>query len=439
MHDNPAATPGRTARRTLAFLRELVWDYRPRDFAIRLWDGTFWDAEPGTTRRFTLVINHPAAVRAMVREPREASLAEAFLNRDIDVEGDLNAVFPLADHLIDRTWSRRQRWKFGLQLLRLPYESIGERAGRAACLAGACHSRERDRQAISYHYDLSNEFYSLWLDGDLIYSCAYFASEQDDLDAAQQRKLDYLCRKLRLKPGERLLDIGCGWGGLVRYAAREYGAEVTGITVSIEQARLCVERIRKDGLEQRCKVELCDYRELQDRQGFDKIVSVGMFEHVGQRLLPVYFRKAASLLRPGGVFLNHGIAVNALVPVRQGPTFSDRYVFPDGDLLPLSATLSAAEFAGFEVRDVESLREHYALTLAHWYRRFEQKADEARRLTDAATCRIWRLYLAGSAHSFRSGRLNVYQTLLSRTDRGSSNLPLTREDWYPNYVRRNAA
>ena len=424
-----AQIPGRTSRRTLAFLQDLLSDYRPRDFAVRLWDGT-GDAAPGAIRRFTLVINHPAAVRGMLRQPREARLAEAFLSRDIDVEGDLNAVFLFADHLIDRKLDVRQRLRLGMQLLRLPHERRPEKSGRRPDeLEGERHSRERDRQAVSYHYDLSNEFYSLWLDSDLVYSCAYFSDEQEDLYTAQQRKLDYLCRKLRLKRGERLLDIGCGWGGLVRYAAREYGVEATGITLSSEQARFCAERIGKEGLADRCSVRICDYRDLQDRQGFDKVVSVGMFEHVGAGLLPVYFRTAAGLLKPGGVFLNHGIAMNPGAPARPD-TFSDRYVFPDGDLLPLSTTLWSAERSGFEVRDVESLREHYALTLTRWSARLEANLAEARRLTDDMTCRIWRLYLAGSAHSFRSGRLNVYQTLLVKSGKGPSGLPLTRGDWY---------
>ncbi len=422
--------PGRTARRTLALLRDLVWDYRPRDFAIRLWDGTVWEAEPGIARRFTLVINHPAAVRAMVRQPREASLAEAFLARDIDVEGDLHAVFRLGDHLIDRKWNRAAQVRLALQLLRLPYESRNERVRRGACLNGQCHSRERDRQAISFHYDISNRFYSLWLDRDMIYSCAYFASSCDDLDTAQQRKLHYLCRKLRLKQGDRLLDIGCGWGGLIRFAAREYGADATGITLSRKQAALAAELISAESLAGRCRIEICDYRDLRDAKGFDKIVSVGMFEHVGERLLPLYFRKAADLLRPGGVFLNHGIAMSAAAPDRKGPTFSDRFVFPDGELVPVWTTLKAAEQSGFEVRDVESLREHYALTLGHWSARLEQNLPEAGTLIDDTACRTWRLYLAGSAHSFRTGRLNVYQTLLARADRGRSGLPLTREDWY---------
>jgi cyclopropane-fatty-acyl-phospholipid synthase len=203
-----------------------------------------------------------------------------------------------------------------------------------------------------------------------------------------------------------------------------------GITLSRPQAELANERIRRAGLADRCRVEVRDYREIEDPEGFDKLVSVGMFEHVGEARLPEYFRRAYRLLRPGGVFLNHGIARSSDSPVRRGPTFIGRYVFPDGELVPLSTTVRAAENGGFEVRDVESLREHYALTLKHWVRRLEEHASNARRITDETTYRVWRLYMSGSAHGFRTGRLNIYQTLLSKPDRGESKLPLSRADWY---------
>jgi len=197
----------------------------------------------------------------------------------------------------------------------------------------------------------------------------------------------------------------------------------------VPQAEVARERVREAGLEGRCRIEVADYRDIEPAPPYDKIVSVGMFEHVGEARLPEYFRRTRDLLRPGGVFLNHGIAASATYR-RQGPSFVDRYVFPDGDLLPISTSLRAAESTGLEVRDVESLREHYALTLHHWMRRLEAHAEEARRTTDDITYRIWRLYMAGAAHSFRSGRLNLYQTLLAKPLHGRSGLPLTREDWY---------
>jgi len=288
----------------------------------------------------------------------------------------------------------------------------------------------RDRQAVAYHYDMSNAFYSLWLDERMVYSCAYFTDPGDNLDTAQERKLDYLCRKLRLRRGERVLDIGCGWGGLVIHAAKNYGVEAHGITLSGPQAELANERIRQAGLSDRCRVDVRDYREIQAPESYDKLISVGMFEHVGESRLLEYFQGAFRLLRPGGVFLNHGIACNSGFPPVSGPSFSDHYIFPDGELLPIGTTLRTAEASGFEVRDLESLREHYVLTLRHWVQRLEARREEACSVTDEKTYRLWRLYLAGAAHKFLVGQNSVYQVLLSKTVDGKSGLPLTRGDWY---------
>jgi cyclopropane-fatty-acyl-phospholipid synthase len=295
-------------------------------------------------------------------------------------------------------------------------------------LSGALHSKQRDRRAVTYHYD-SNDFYALWLDRRLVYSCGYFKSAGDDLDTAQEQKLDYICRKLRLRRGDRILDLGCGWGGLLQYAAAKYGVEAFGITLSVPQAELARERFREAGVSDQCRVEVSDYRDLDLSQQYDKLVSIGMFEHVGKSLLPEYFSRAWALLRPGGVFLNHGIAASATF-VRKGPSFVDKYVFPDGELVPIHRTLRVAEACGFEVRDVESLREHYMFTLRHWVRRLEANSDEARKIAGDVIYRVWRLYMSGSAHAFQTGRLNLYQTLLSKPDHGESRLPLTREDWY---------
>jgi cyclopropane-fatty-acyl-phospholipid synthase len=265
----------------------------------------------------------------------------------------------------------------------------------------------------------------------MVYSCGYFQSETDDLEAAQDHKLDYICRKLRLKPGQRLLDLGCGWGGLLVHAGRRFGATTTGITLSQPQADLAEARIAVAGLSDRCRVLVQDYRELDGGDCHDALASVGMFEHVGEALLPEYFARAHRLLKPGGVFLNHGIASRASEEPHHGPGFSETYVFPDGELLPINVTLRAAEGAGFEVRDVECLREHYALTLRHWVRRLEACHEDALAYVDEPTYRVWRLYMAGAAHAFATGRHNVYQTLLAKPDDvGRSSLPLTRADWY---------
>lgn len=418
------------AGRTMRILETLFAPEAKQQVGVRLWDSTPWP--DGAPRRATLVLKHPGALRAMFLPGHELGLAEAYLYDDFDIVGDIEAVFGLADALAAATAGWRKKLVTARELLRLP-PGPEHRAGRRgpARLSGKRHSIERDRQAISYHYDVSNDFYALWLDRRMVYSCAYFEGPDDDLDTAQERKLDYICRKLRLKPGHRLLDIGCGWGGLVMHAAQRYGVDAIGITLSRPQVALANERIAAAGLTDRCRVELRDYREVDEPEGYDALVSVGMFEHVGAALLPTYFAQAWRLLKSGGVFLNHGIACRANLPPQHGPSFNDTYVFPDGELVPINVTLQAAEGAGFEVRDVESLREHYALTLRHWVRRLEAQHEQALQFVDEPTYRVWRLFMSGSAHGFTRGRLNIYQALLVKPDaRGRSGLPLTRRDWY---------
>jgi cyclopropane-fatty-acyl-phospholipid synthase len=420
------------ARVSLRLLDELIGRQDGGMVGVRLWDGTRWpDDRP---RAATLVLRHPGALRAMFRAGSELALSEAYLYDDFDIEGDILSVHGLADALAKRAYRWTRKVAVFIDLGRLP--KVRRRpqavARGPAHLSGRLHSVERDREAIRYHYDVSNDFYRLFLDSRMVYSCGYFADAAVDLESAQIAKLDLICRKLRLKPGQRLLDIGCGWGGLVMYAAREYGVDATGITLSRPQVELANERIGAVGLAKTCRVLPLDYREVAEDRPWDALVSVGMFEHVGGGMLGTYFRKAARLLARGGVFLNHGIASRVTDPFDLGPSFSNSYVFPDGETLPIHVTLRAAEEAGFEVRDVESLREHYALTLRHWVRRLEAAHEEALRHVDESTYRVWRLYLSGSAHGFTTGRLNVYQALMSLPDsRGASGLPLTREDWYP--------
>ncbi|MEW5961629.1 MAG: cyclopropane-fatty-acyl-phospholipid synthase family protein [Chloroflexota bacterium] len=426
-----AKTSDSTIAWSLTFLRNLFKGYHPRNFAVRLWDGTVWPAETGSPR-FTLALKHPGALHQILRETgSDLSIGESYTYDDFDIEGDLEAVFPVADYLAGLERGLINELRLGWDLLHLPTASGLPRQGRqAAQVSGEIHSLERDRQAVTYHYDVSNDFFALWLDRNMVYSCAYFVRPNDDLDTAQANKLDYICTKLRLRAGERLLDIGCGWGGLVIHAVRQYGVEAVGITLSQPQADLANERIHQARLADRCRVEVLDYRQLDEPANFDKLASVGMIEHVGEAKLPEYFRQAWRMLRPGGVFLNHGIARRAVDPVVQGPTFSNRYVFPDGELTPLNVILRYAEAADFEIRDVESLREHYALTLRHWVRRLEAKQQEVLQIVDEPTYRIWRLFMSASAHSFSVGRLNVYQVLLAKPDYSHSGLPLTRDDWY---------
>jgi len=415
---------------TLDVLTSVLQGYHPRDFSVRLWDGTVWGPEQGEPVRFSLILRHPGALRRMLLPLNQLTLGEAYVYDDFDIEGDMEAAFRMGDYLLSLNLGLAEKWSLVRHLLGLPSKNHVQPAHLQARLHGASHSARRDAQAVTYHYNVSNEFYRLWLDERMVYSCAYFAEPGEDLEKAQGRKLDYICRKLRLREGERLLDIGCGWGALTLHAAKRYGAEALGITLSKPQAELANEHIHRAGLADRCRVEVCDYREIEAPGSYDKLVSVGMFEHVGGSRLREYFARAWRLLRPGGVFLNHAIASSLNQPLFSGPSFIDQYVFPDGELVPITETLHAAEESGFDVRDLENLREHYALTLRHWVERLEASRDAACRCTSKGTYRVWRLYMAGSAHGFSIGRLNLYQTLLVKPDKGYSGLPLTRADWY---------
>lgn len=415
---------------TLNILQELLQVDTETGVGVRLWDGSLWpDDGPRAT---TIVLNHPASLRSMLASMGEVGLAEAYLYDDFDVEGDIDRIYTLGENLINTSTSLQKKLKLGLALRRLPDVEKRVYGGRGpAELEGEVHSIDRDRAAISYHYDVSNDFYALWLDRNMIYSAAYFDDPMEDLDSAQLRKMDYICRKLRLKPGQHLLDIGCGWGGLVKYAAENYGVGVKGITLSKSQAELANERLLAAGLDEKARVVVQDYREMEVSEGYDAVVSIGMLKHVGVDKMESYFQKAIEMLRPGGVFLNHAIASNATKKARSEPTFTQRYVFPDGELAPINACLKAAENVGFEVRDVESLREHYALTLSHWVRRLEQNHLSVLEFVSEPTYRVWRLFMSASAYGFSTGLINVYQSLLIKQDsHGRSNLPLTRADWY---------
>lgn len=423
----------------------------PRAFGLQLWDRT---ELPADRPAFTLVIHHAGALRRMFSPPIELSLGEAFIYGDFDIEGSIFSAFALIDDLTARSFSPADIGALARDWLALPAPGSPRLEGRGpAHLQGCAHSRERDRAAIQYHYDVGNDFYALWLDRNMQYSCAYFLTGAEDLDAAQERKMEHICRKLRLKPGERLLDIGCGWGGLARYAALNYDVRVLGVTLSRNQMVYANHEISVANLGDRVSVKLQDYRDL-GAESFEKIVSVGMFEHVGRDHLPEYFAQAYRLLKPGGLFLNHGISCRAATHYVAGNsgeqcapetsgwrkfverkllgtgTFVQRYIFPDGELTPVSEVNTIAEAAGFEVRDVENLREHYALTLRHWVNRLEARRDEAIKSAGEVTYRTWRLYMSASAYGFESGNINVNQTLLAKPEAGQSYLPLTRDDLY---------
>jgi cyclopropane-fatty-acyl-phospholipid synthase len=399
----------------------LFHGYAGPNFAVRLWDHSCWHFSERQSPACTIVFKTPAALRSMIVNPNEITLGEAFIHDDLDVEGDLFSMFDVLEHVLNRSPELHHNFLESISRTSLRLRQWLREAGS--------HTRQRDRAAIAHHYDQPTEFYGIWLGRTMVYSCAYFQTGEESLDEAQEKKLELICRKLRLEPLERLLDIGCGWGSLVLHAASRHGAFAHGITLSEQQAKAAIERIDNANMTQSCAVELRDYRALNNALQFDKIASVGMFEHVGLANLPRYFKIAHGLLKPSGVFLNHGISNSALSPSHR-PSFIDRYVFPDGELATLPQALTAAEEAGFEVRDVENLREHYERTLRFWVGDLERNAHRARQHVSDTTYRIWRLYMAGCAAAFRRGDIAVYQTLLSRPTRGKSQLRLTREDWY---------
>jgi cyclopropane-fatty-acyl-phospholipid synthase len=419
-------------QRTVQILNEMLGKVS-NIIGVRFWNGASWPDDQ--TRQVTLVLQHPAALTQMFSAGTEVGLAEAYLHNDFDIEGNIAALFEIADVLTGRLTDWKQKLKVAALRFRAPKRSTTHAAGRGIPnLRGRRHSLERDREAVTSHYDLSNDFYRLWLDERMVYSCAYFASPDDSLDEAQEWKLDYLCRKLRLRVGQHLLDIGCGWGGLILHAAKHFGVRATGITLSARQAEWARARIAEAELEATVKVCLCDYRNLSvESQPYDAIVSVGMAEHVGREQLPNYFAATWRLLKPGGVFMNQAIGEGILPrATRKNDSFIDKYVFPDGDIPPLPIMLQSAESSGFEIRDVENLREHYALTLEQWLHRLEAHYADALRFVSEETYRTWRLYLAGSGHGFRRGHIAVYQTLMAKPEKtGAANLPLTRNDWYP--------
>ncbi len=296
---------------------------------------------------------------------------------------------------------------------------------------------KKSQKQITFHYDVSNEFYQLWLDQRMVYSCAYFKRGDESIDEAQFNKLGHICRKLRLSPGEKLLDIGCGWGGLIIHAAKNYGVYARGITLSKKQLGFANELIDKEGLRSRCQVTLQDYRGLEEEDLYDKVVSVGMFEHVGIKNLPIYFSMAKKVLKEKGLFLNHGITKKEKWRRKNATTkFLDKYIFPGGELDQLNHVLKVMEDNDFEILDVESLRPHYAKTLRLWVERLQRRKIEALRHVDEETYRRWLIYMAASAVSFEEGNTSVFQILGSKnTTAGLSQAPLTRADVYEDEMR----
>ncbi len=391
---------------------------------LALWDGRAAGPESAL---FTVTLRSPAALDRLLGGVPEKAFGRAYVEGLIEVEPLEPFLEPLAIAPVTRLFRAWPALAAGLV-------ALGGRPrttpvpGAEARLHGLRHTRERDAQAIRHHYDLPPEFYSLFLDSSLTYSCAYFETPDADLDAAQRSKLEHVCRKLRLSPGESLLDIGCGWGSLVIHAAEEHGVRAVGITLSRAQVEEARRRIRRRGLEGRVEVRLADYR---DHNGvYDAVASIGMVEHVGRRKLEVYSKAVHRSLRPGGRALIHGITQRPTMLWNRA-SFNDAFVFPDGELEDIGLMIREYERAGLEVRDVESLREHYEKTLRQWSRRLDARWDEAVRIAGVARARVWRLYMIGAAVGFRLGTVAIHQTLAVRPDgQGRSHLPPTRADWY---------
>jgi len=437
------ADAGLVAARDVA--RALFGPPAERPFDVRYWEGAEERTGGAEPARFTLVVARRGALRRMLLPPNELSIVDAYISGDLDLEGDLESAVGLGDAVGRRLRDPRALRALATKIFALPagdHPEIHKTRFQRVSDSLTRRRRRGDAQAIEFHYGVSNEFYALWLDPMMLYTCAYFRTGGESIELAQLNKLEHICRKLRLKRGDRLLDIGCGWGGLVRYAARNYGVEALGITLSESQASWGRERIRMEGLSGQCRVEVRDYRDLPAGEQYDRITSVGVTEHVPADEQPAYFARAHSLLRHGGIFLNHcevsvdqargeKITSRLAAGLWKRGEFIQRYVFPDARLVPAAHVIASAEQSGLEVRDVESLREHYTLTLRHWIRELENNRAAAIELVGERTYRVWRLYMSAGAHRFDSAKLNIIQTLLSKPhEDGRSELPWTREDIY---------
>lgn len=402
---------------------------------LRFWDGSSLEPDLSTQPRLensSLLVRSSDALTRLMWSPGELGLARAFVSGDLDVDGDLFAVLRALERssgsrnfTAHRAWQAVEAaWRVGA--IRAPIAAPPEEAR----VRGWRHSKRRDAQAISHHYDVGNDFYRVVLGPSMTYSCARFTRPDSTLEQAQTAKVELVCRKLGLheRQSSRLLDVGCGWGTLAIHAAREHGVQVVGVTISREQAEFAETRVRAAGLTDRVEIRLQDIRDVRGEK-FDAISSIGMFEHVGSEQMAGYFAKLAALLRPRGRLLNHAIS-SAGGSVLSPHSFVGRYVFPDGELIDVGSAVLAMEAAGFEVRDVESLREHYATTLRHWVANLRDEWNHAVSLVGERRARVWLLYMAASALGFEDGGIAVHQTLGVIADAaGVSAMPPTRVSW----------
>ncbi|HLX02146.1 MAG TPA: cyclopropane-fatty-acyl-phospholipid synthase family protein [Trinickia sp.] len=375
-----------------------------------LWDGHQFDFGSFSAPQVTLKVNSASALPLLL-EPSLDNLGEAYVKGKIDIEGKLSDIINIGYSLARSTMTNASK----LARVRRYFN----------------HTKTSDKKAIQYHYDVSNEFYKLWLDENMVYSCAYFENGNEDIGTAQLKKIDHILTKIQLQPGQRLLDIGCGWGALVLRAASKFGAQCVGVTLSQNQFDLATQRVKEAGLQDKIEIRLQDYRDIPGQ--FDRITSVGMFEHVGRKNLPDYFKKIHDLLVDDGIAMNHGITstdYNSGETALGGGEFIDRYVFPDGELPHISLALESMQRGGLEAVDVESLRRHYAHTLDIWADNFEAKAEEAKKLVDDEKFRIWRVYLAGCAYAFEHDDVSLFQVVCRKAGRSATTLPWSRRYMY---------
>jgi cyclopropane-fatty-acyl-phospholipid synthase len=376
---------------------------------LQLWNGRQFDFSTQNPE-VTIRVPRPSALSYLLN-PSLDNLGRAYVEGKLDVEGHLRAIFDVANKLAELGFHQ------------------GSRLGQL--FTPRAHTRKQDAQAIAYHYDVSNDFYQAFLDPAMVYSCAYFANGDEDLATAQQQKLDHILTKIDLRPGQTLLDIGCGWGALVIRAAQAFGARCVGITLSGKQLALASERVKALGLQDRISLQLLDYRDMNGQ--FDRITSVGMFEHVGLKNLPLYFSKIRSLLADDGLAMNHGICTTNTnhATARHGAgEFIEQYVFPQGELPHIGTVLASMQDGGMEALDVENLRRHYARTCTIWAENFECNDEKIRSLVDDKTYRIWRIYLAGCAHAFRHDWISLYQVVCGKAGRDAETLRWSRKYMY---------
>ncbi len=384
----------------------------PLPLRLELWTGQVYDLAPDTPPKVIVRIPGIDSLGCFLK-PTLDSLGFAYVENKIDVEGSLQDIVSLANQLADMFDASKT-----------------STAAKFRHYFGGFHNRKIDAESIGYHYDVSNEFYQQWLDPNMVYSCGYFENEEDDLATAQSKKIDHILTKIKVKPGDRLLDIGCGWGALAIRAAEKFGAKVVGITLSKNQYELACQRVKEKGLENQVDIRIQDYRDVTGT--FERITSVGMFEHVGLRHMVEYFSIIRKLLTDDGLAMNHGItscdAGSGATPFGGGE-FIEKYVFPNGELPHISLVLKNMQEAGLETLDIENLRMHYAKTLDIWAENFEKATDKIKQLTDEKRYRIWRVYLAGCSYAFKADRVAIFQVLCTKSGK-----KYPAHGWNRNYI-----